>query len=78
MFELDDKQAFPVQGGMTKIQARRRFAEIVEEKGSVSVAAKLGCSVTQVLWVASGRRNPGLKIACAIEEAYKIPVKSWI
>lgn len=63
---------------MTPTQAHQKFAKVVEREGRVLVAARLGCSVTQVIYIASGKREPGLRIACAIEEVYEIPMQSWV
>ena len=63
---------------MTPAQAHQKFAKIVDQEGRVLVAARLGCSVTQVIYIAQGKREPGLRIACAIEEVYEIPPQAWV
>lgn len=63
---------------MTPDEARRKFAQAVLKEGEALVAVRIQCSTTQVIYIASGKRNPGLRIAVAIEEAYKIPAADWI
>ena len=63
---------------LTKEKARERLLRAVEELGFVAVAYQLECSVSQVSLIARGRRKPGLKIACAIEKIFNIPVETWV
>ena len=63
---------------MTPDQARRKFAQAVLKEGEALVAVRLRCSTTQVIYIASGKRNPGLRVAVAIEEAYGIPAGNWV
>lgn len=63
---------------MTPEQARQRFAKIVERDGKEMVAARLGCSVTQVIYIVQGKRDPGMRISCAIEEIYEIAMHEWV
>lgn len=67
---------------LTPEKARAMFAEIVDKDGKELVAARLGCSVQQVVNIkkgpSAGGQDPGLRNACAIEEVYKIPMRSWV
>jgi uncharacterized membrane protein len=57
---------------------RKRFVEEVSKDGKEMAAARLGCSVTSVLFIMTGKRDPGLRIAHAIEEVYKIATEDWL
>jgi len=67
---------------MTPDEARSRFCEIVEKEGKELVAAKLGCSVNQVINIKKGPndggQDPGMRVGAAIESVYEIPMKSWV
>jgi transcriptional regulator with XRE-family HTH domain len=63
---------------MTPKQTRKKFAAAVKVDGEALAAVKLQCSTTQVIYIASGKRNPGLRIAVAIEEAYGIAAVDWV
>jgi hypothetical protein len=62
---------------VTPTQARKKFAATVKRDGEALVSVRICCSTTQVRYIAEGKRNPGLQIAAAIEEAYKIPMRAW-
>jgi hypothetical protein len=59
-------------------QARKKFADTVSRDGVIAVALLLNCSISQVFSIASGRRNPGLRIAVAIWRHFQIPVETWV
>jgi transcriptional regulator with XRE-family HTH domain len=63
---------------MTPAQARTQFAKAVKSDGEALVAVKLRCSSSYVSYIVNGKRNPGLRIACAIEESYGIPMSAWV
>jgi len=63
---------------MTPVEARKAFSKAVKTDGEALVAVKLKCSSSYVSYIVNGKRNPGLRIVCAIEEAYSIPMSSWV
>lgn len=63
---------------MNPEEARKKFAIFMAQEGRELTAVRLGCSVTQVVAIATGKRGPGLQIAAAIEEAYGIPMQAWV
>lgn len=63
---------------MTPDQTRKRFAAVVKKEGEAMVAVRLQCSVSQIRSIIAERRNLGLRIAIAIEEAYGIPAGDWV
>ena len=63
---------------MTPKLTRKRFANVVKMEGATVVAVRIRCSVSQIQSIADGRRNPGLRTAVAIKEAYGIPEEDWV
>lgn len=58
---------------------RRRFEAAVRNDGGPSAAAyRLGCSTTQVLYIINGTRNPGMRLARAIQAVYSIEMQDWV
>lgn len=63
---------------MTPLQTRKRFSTIVAKEGKEVVAAKIGCSVTHVLYISEGKREIGLRLAVAVQEVYGLPAVDWV
>lgn len=64
---------------MTPDQTRKHFAKLVKNAGGASaVALRVGCSVDMIALLIKGTRTPGMKLARAIQELYKIPMADWL
>lgn len=64
---------------MTPGQTRKLFADLVaKDGGPTAAAARLGCSSTQVSYIVEDKRNPGMRLARAIEAIYNIPMQDWV
>ena len=63
---------------MSPEQTHKKFVKIVESEGTTKVAARLGCYVAQVSCIVSGKRNPGMRVARAIQEIYEIKMEDWV
>lgn len=60
-------------------RARDVFRTAVRKAGGARATAKrLRCSRSYVDMLAGGKRRPGLRLAFAIERAFRIPAESWI
>lgn len=78
----ENRSAITLPEDMTPEEARERFSKIVDQESKELVAARLGCSVQHVINIKKGPANdgqdPGLRTACAIEETYRISMRSWV
>lgn len=64
---------------MAPVDTLKRFAALVEKDGgTTAAAARIGCSTTGVVYIIEGKRNPGMKLARAIQAVYGIPMEDWI
>lgn len=58
---------------------RQRLARAIEKDGRELAAARLQCSLSQLLSLMEGdTKTPGLRLARAIEEVYSIPMEDWL
>ena len=50
-----------------------------DERAALDAAAKrIGVSVSTVHNYRTGRADPSLRVAFAIEDAYKVPARAWL
>lgn len=69
---------------LTPEETRKRFAKIVKaEGGPTAVALRLACSPNMVERMsvepaAKSARDPGMKLARAIQELWGIPMEGWV
>ena len=61
------------------MRARDTFRAAVRKAGgSVAASKRLRCSRSYVDMIAGGKRRPGLRLAFAIERAFRIPASAWL
>ena len=60
-------------------RARERFIDAVKAAGgSKVVATRLGCSRSFIDMIRAGHREPGMRTALHIQEAFGIPMQDWV